>query len=63
MPSHVSTNGSDQHDPVMPRTRAEAIVNDLRRAILAGEYPAGTRLRQAEIAARYSVSTTPVRAA
>lgn len=53
----------DRRSDVLPRTRAEAIASELRRAILAGEFTPGTRLRQAEIAARYSVSTTPVREA
>jgi DNA-binding GntR family transcriptional regulator len=49
--------------PLPPRTRAEAIATELRRAILAGELAPGERLRQAEIAERYGVSTTPVREA
>jgi DNA-binding GntR family transcriptional regulator len=48
---------------ILPRTRAEAIASDLRRAIFAGTHPPGSRLRQAEIASRYNVSTTPVREA
>lgn len=48
---------------ILPRTRAEAIANELRRLILAGEYPPGAHLRQAEIAERFAVSTTPVREA
>jgi DNA-binding GntR family transcriptional regulator len=48
---------------ILPRTRSEAITAELRRAILAGEFSAGERLRQAEIAELYGVSTTPVREA
>jgi DNA-binding GntR family transcriptional regulator len=43
-------------------TRA-ALVDRLREDILNGRVPAGTHLRQAEIAARFGVSTTPVREA
>src|SRR5213593_1234309 len=49
--------------PPPPRTRAEAIAAELRRAILVGELAPGDRLRQAEMAERYGVSTTPVREA
>jgi DNA-binding GntR family transcriptional regulator len=52
-----------QPSSILPRTRAEAITAELRRAILAGEFAARDRLRQAEIAERYGVSTTPVREA
>jgi DNA-binding GntR family transcriptional regulator len=44
-------------------TRADAVADQLRRAILAGEFEAGTRLRQADLAERFGVSTTPVREA
>ena len=43
-------------------TRA-VVVDRLREEILSGRVPAGTRLRQAEIAARFGISTTPVREA
>jgi DNA-binding GntR family transcriptional regulator len=47
----------------MPLTRAHAVADQLRRMIVSGELPGGTRLRQIEIAERFGVSTTPVREA
>jgi DNA-binding GntR family transcriptional regulator len=47
----------------MPRTRADAVAQELRRMIQSGELAAGTRLRQDELAERFGVSTTPVREA
>jgi DNA-binding GntR family transcriptional regulator len=44
-------------------TRAEAVAQHIRSAILRGDYPPQTRLRQAEIAQELGVSTTPVREA
>src|SRR3954471_19117074 len=44
--------------PSPPRTRAEAIAAELRRAILVGELAPGDRLRHAEVAERHGVSTT-----
>src|ERR1700758_5490422 len=46
-----------------PRTRAEAVAERLRQMIISGELAPGTRLRQAEIAELFNVSTTPVREA
>lgn len=44
-------------------TRSATVANQLRAMIRSGELPAGTRLRQVEIADRFQVSTTPVREA
>ena len=46
-----------------PRTIAGQVAARLKAEILAGERPAGARLRQVEIAQAYGVSTTPVREA
>jgi len=48
---------------VEPKTRAAWVADELRRRIISGDFPAGTRLRQVEIAEMFSVSTTPVREA
>jgi DNA-binding GntR family transcriptional regulator len=45
------------------RTIAAAIASALRTDITTGLLPAGVRLRQAELANRFNVSTTPVREA
>lgn len=49
--------------PTQPLTRAELVAGTLRRQIISGELPAGSRLRQVDIAEQLSVSTTPVREA
>jgi DNA-binding GntR family transcriptional regulator len=48
---------------VLPRTRAAAVAEELRAAILEGRLSGGERLRQTEIAREFRVSTTPVREA
>lgn len=53
-----------QLPPAPARRTAQELVRDtLRRAILVGEIQGGTRLVQADLAARLDVSTTPVREA
>ena len=44
-------------------TKSDAIAQELRRRVLSGRYPRGTRLRQDELAADFGVSITPVREA
>ncbi|WP_255471330.1 FadR/GntR family transcriptional regulator [Paracoccus sp. M683] len=53
-------------DPVLPRaqTRVALIADDLRRAIIAGEFPPGARLpSESELTQRHGVSRTVVREA
>jgi DNA-binding GntR family transcriptional regulator len=61
----VKGSGLDIGLPVhgQRRTAHELVRDTLRRAILRGALPGGTRLVQADIAARLNVSTTPVREA
>ena len=47
----------------MPATLREAVVAQLRTAIVAGELAPGTLLKDAELAARLGLSATPVREA
>ena len=52
---------TDEQDFISTATRS--LFNRLRQEILTGQLPYGTRLRQAEVAARFGVSITPVREA
>ncbi|MGJ8513482.1 GntR family transcriptional regulator [Carnimonas bestiolae] len=45
------------------KTRAQAVADDVRRRILAGEFPGGSQLRQDGLASDYDVSRIPVREA
>jgi len=51
------------HEPLKHRTLSSAILDRLRREILAGEHPEGTQLRQEALAQSYEVSRIPVREA
>jgi GntR family transcriptional regulator of vanillate catabolism len=46
-----------------PATRSVSIMEDLRCAILAGEFPPGERLLEVALSERLGVSRTPIRAA
>ncbi|GHG88376.1 GntR family transcriptional regulator [Streptomyces lanatus] len=49
--------------PVSNQTRRDAVVNELRRAILAGELESGQRLREVQIAQQMGVSRPTLREA
>ena len=54
---------ADESSPVIRQTAHEYVRSVVRRAILNGELTSGSRLVQADLAARLDVSTTPVREA
>jgi DNA-binding GntR family transcriptional regulator len=47
----------------LPQTRAQAVADEIRRAVYANELPGGSRLLQNDLAADYGVSGTTVREA
>jgi DNA-binding GntR family transcriptional regulator len=49
--------------PLTRRRLVDEATRALREAILSGRLPSGTRLRQAELAARLAISRTPIREA
>ena len=55
--------GRQARSELLRRTASEAVAEQLRAQIHTGELKPGTRLRQAEVAERFGVSTTPVREA
>jgi DNA-binding GntR family transcriptional regulator len=58
----ASTETPDETIP-RPETLAQTVANRLRDEIKRGGIPAGERLRQADVARRLGISTTPVREA
>jgi DNA-binding GntR family transcriptional regulator len=54
---------ADQQSPTKDQTTSERIAAHLRDAILSGEIPPGSRIRQEEIAERLGTSRLPVREA
>jgi DNA-binding GntR family transcriptional regulator len=52
------------HEPTMEyRTKEEQVADFLREGIISGQFPRGSRLKQAEIAEQLRLSITPVREA
>ena len=52
-----------EHELLPRLTTSEALARQLRAGIQRGEFPPGSRMRQADVAQRFGVSTTPVREA
>lgn len=64
MTETVPPNDTSSEDPVSRFGEAGIrVADELRRAILAGELPPGSRIRQEEVAARTGASRLPVREA
>lgn len=47
--------------PISPRTIREQVTNQIRDDVVAGAFPAGHQLREAELAERFGVSRGPIR--
>src|SRR3569623_2136248 len=60
--SHMARIGAPQ-SPMRHRTMAEYALEQLREAIILGELPAGAPLRLDELARRFGMSISPLRAA
>jgi DNA-binding GntR family transcriptional regulator len=60
---HAAAGATGLGPRARPLTTTERTVDQLRDAILRGEFAAGTRLGEVELAARLGVSRTPVREA
>jgi DNA-binding GntR family transcriptional regulator len=54
---------SDKVEHVEYFTKSDVVTSAIRELVITGELPAGTELRQRDLAARFNVSPTPVREA
>jgi DNA-binding GntR family transcriptional regulator len=61
--SRGATRGEQTGAFAAPLTRREAVVSELRQEIVDGTLPAGSVIKDGEVAARLGVSITPVREA
>lgn len=59
----MGQNSRGETMTLRPTTAREFVRDQLRRQILSGELPGGTRLVQTQVATDFAVSTTPVREA
>jgi len=62
LPAHLGAGGLSRL-AMEYRTKEEQVADYLREGIISGQYPRGSRLKQAEIAERLNLSITPVREA
>ena len=62
LPAHLGAGGPSRL-AMEYRTKEEQVADYLREGIISGQYPRGSRLKQAEIAERLNLSITPVREA